>query len=66
MCYRVLHGVYCFYQGMFTLCQSHYGVYVCMHGRATFPDSDGIDPSTQVYAVRCMWAPAVTSCLARQ
>jgi hypothetical protein len=45
-----------FFRDMFTLCQSHYGVYACTHGRATIPDSDGMDPNTQVDVVWCMWA----------
>jgi hypothetical protein len=50
---------------MFTLSQSHYGIYMCTPGRATILDSDGTDPSTQVDIVCCVWAPAVTSFLAR-
>jgi hypothetical protein len=26
LCYRVLHGIHCFYQDMFTLCHNHRGV----------------------------------------
>jgi hypothetical protein len=61
-----LHGVYCFYQDLFTLCQNHYGVYACTPSRDTIPDSDRMDPSTQVSAVRCAWAPATASYLTRQ
>jgi hypothetical protein len=36
---------------MFTLSQSHYGVYACTLDRATISDCDEMDPSTQVYDV---------------
>jgi hypothetical protein len=60
-CVRVLHGAHCFYQDMFTLCWNHYSVYVCIRGRAAISDGDGMDPSTRVYAIRCVWAHAVMS-----
>jgi hypothetical protein len=40
-------------------------VYACTPGRAIIPDSDGMGPSTQVYDVRCAWAPAAVSYLVR-
>jgi hypothetical protein len=51
LCYQVLDGVYCFYHDMFTLCQSHYGIYACTPGGATIRDRDGMDPSTRVGVV---------------
>jgi hypothetical protein len=36
--------------------------YACI----SIPNSDGSDPSTQVYAVGCAWAPTTMSYLTRQ
>jgi hypothetical protein len=38
----------------------------CIPGRATILDIDETDPGTRVYAIRCAWAPIVTSYLIRQ
>jgi hypothetical protein len=65
-CYRILHGVNHFYQGTLILCLGHHDVYTCSLGWATMSGGDGRDSSTWVRAVRCMWAPAATSYLARQ
>jgi hypothetical protein len=65
LCHRVLHRACCFYHDMFALCWNHYGVYACILGRATISDSDGTGPSTRVYDVRCVWAPAAASYLIR-
>jgi hypothetical protein len=61
LCLRVLHRACCFYQDRFTISWNHYDVYACIPGRATLSDSDGMGPSTRVYAVRCAWVPATTS-----
>jgi hypothetical protein len=38
-------------------------MYVCIPGRTIISDSDGMGPSTQVYAVRYAWALAALSYL---
>jgi hypothetical protein len=50
---------------MFTLCQSHYGVYACNPHQATILDNDEMNPITLVYIVKCAWAPAAMSYLVR-
>jgi hypothetical protein len=42
-----------FYQDMFNLCQSYYGIYACIPGQATTPDSDG-----RILTLECMLSGA--------
>jgi hypothetical protein len=42
---------------MLTLRWNHYDAYACIPGQVTISDSDGMGPRTQLYAVRCFWAP---------
>jgi hypothetical protein len=65
LCYRILHGANHFYQGTLILCQSHNGVYVYILGWATTSGSDGMDSSTWVDVVRCVWGPLAMSHHAR-
>jgi hypothetical protein len=44
---------------MLTLHWNYYDVYVCITGRVTITDSDGMGPCTRVYAIRRVWAPTV-------
>jgi hypothetical protein len=54
---RFLHRVYGFYQGRITIRWTHGDAYACIPGQVTILDSDGTGPRTQVYVVRCAWAP---------
>jgi hypothetical protein len=51
------------YQGMLTSCRNYYSAYACIPSRVTITDSDGMGPRTQVYAIRCAWAPMVVAYL---
>jgi hypothetical protein len=61
-----LHGACCFYQCTFTLWWSSCGVYAHIPDQASKSDNDETDPTTRVYIVRSVWAPAVMSYLVRQ
>jgi hypothetical protein len=60
-----LHGAYCFYQCTFTLWWCSCGVYARILDLAPILDGDEMDFSTRVYTIRCVWAPAVMSYVAR-
>jgi hypothetical protein len=62
---QISYGEAHLYQGKFIWCQSYNGDYVHSCGGVAMSDDDGMDSSTQLLAVRCVWAPVAMSCRAR-
>jgi hypothetical protein len=62
---QISYGEARLYQDKLIQCQSDQGHYVCSSGRVDMSGGDGIDSSTRVPLIRHMWAPMVTSYLAR-
>jgi hypothetical protein len=58
---QILHGEALFYQGVLIRSQRYHSNYVCSCGGVTMSDGDGMDPSTQVPVVRCVWVPVTLS-----
>jgi hypothetical protein len=59
------YGEVRFYQGEFIRCQSYHGDYACSCGGVAISSADGMDFSTQVLAVRCVWMPVALSYCAK-
>jgi hypothetical protein len=60
-----LRGEARFYQDMLIHHQSYHGDYACFYGGVVVSDSDGMNSSTRVPAVRYAWATVATSCHTR-
>jgi hypothetical protein len=65
LCGQILHGEARFYQGMLILRQSYHDDYACSHGGSAMSGGDGMNSSTHVPAVRCVWVPTALSCHVR-
>jgi hypothetical protein len=53
---RIPYGEAHFYQDELIQCQSYYDDYTYYCGEVTMSDEDGMDLSTRVPVVRCVWA----------
>jgi hypothetical protein len=62
---RILHGEARFYQGVLVRCKSYHDDYACSFDGNVMSDDDGIDSSTQVLVVRCVWMLVALSYHAR-
>jgi hypothetical protein len=58
---RISYGEARLYQDGLIRCQSYHGDYACSCERDVMLDGDGMDSSTQVHYVRCMWASVAMS-----
>jgi hypothetical protein len=59
---HISYGEASLYQGELIRCQSYYDDYACSCGGDAISGGDGIDSSTRVPIVMCVWVFVVTSC----